>query len=81
MNDEMVKRWDSNFQDCGYAEKHGFDMVQEAQGKYVLYSDYANLETENLEQARLLAMSGEREARLLARLAAYENTKASEAPR
>lgn len=55
-----------------YSESGECQLVESAHGSYCLASDVAALERESLEQSRLLGMSGEREARYLARIAELE---------
>ena len=68
-----MKRYDCDTE-CFGGEDYLPKMVEEPLGDYVLYTDHAaeveKLEGELVEQARLLGMGGEREAKLMAEVAA-----------
>lgn len=64
MSDE-VKRYSYGYVDDGYGMRT-LGLIEKPDGNLVLHTDFNALLTENLEQARLLGMSAERELALLA---------------
>jgi len=60
-----VKRYSYGYVDDGYGMRT-LGLIEKPDGNLVLHTDFNALLTENLEQARLLGMSAERELALLA---------------